>query len=68
MEEWEVKLNEEFLKEVQGEGEPIVFSPEEQKRSRESYIKFRKEESGIEKKVREANAWAAKNPSIPLTF
>ena len=68
MEELNDRLNAEFFEAVRGEGEPIRFTPEEYAKCREGYIKFHKEESKIEREIREERARAATKPPVYITF
>jgi len=68
MEELNDNVNDEFLKAVKGEGDPITFSPEERAKCREKYIKFSKEESKIEAEVRMERVLAAATPDVYLSF
>ena len=70
MEELKVRLNNEYIKALRGEGEGkiIPFSPEEREASRERYFNFSQTESEIEASVRKERVLAATRPSVPLTF
>jgi len=61
-------VNEEFFEAVKGEGDPITFSPEERAECRERYIRFSKEESKIEARVRKERVLAAAKPDVYLSF
>jgi len=68
MEELNARLNADFFEAVRGEGEPIRFTPEEDAKCREEYIKFSMEESNIESVVRKGRALAMASPDVYLTF
>ena len=64
----ELEINAEFRKELEKEGEPIIFSPEEREKWRKKYNKFNENGSIIEKLVRSERVKAAAKPDVYLTF
>lgn len=68
MEELNAMLNMDLPETSKGKGEPVRFSEEEHKKCRENYIKFSKEESHIERVIREERVRASAEPEVFLTF
>jgi hypothetical protein len=67
MPEWNIRLNEKFLRMMKGTGESVTFTPEEITESRDRYNNFEKV-GKIEAKVRKERALAANKPPVYLTF
>ena len=68
MEELKAMINAEFCEELEKEGEPITFSPEEREKWRKTYSEFSENGSKNEKRVRSERVKAAAKPDVYLTF
>jgi len=67
-EELNALLNEDLIAAAKGKGKPVRFTQEQYEKCKEDYIKFSKDESDIEREIREQRARASAKPDVFLTF